>query len=178
MSFNEAQTEAIHHKEGPLLIIAGPGSGKTTVIVNRTKNLIEEHHIDPRKILVVTFTKSAAEEMGIRFQKLCLEEEDPDQYTGVHFGTIHSICFQILVSYFGYDYSQLIQENEKYRILYALAKQYDFASLDYNKFIADIAKAIGYIKNCDGKDINYSKFDVSEYQVKKMMEGYQEVLEK
>ena len=45
MSFNEAQTEAIHHKEGPLLIIAGPGSGKTTVIVNRTKNLIEEHHI-------------------------------------------------------------------------------------------------------------------------------------
>lgn len=178
MSFNEAQTEAIHHKEGPLLIIAGPGSGKTTVIVNRTKNLIEEHHIDPRKILVVTFTKSAAEEMGIRFQKLCLEEEDPDQYTGVHFGTIHSICFQILVSYFGYDYSQLIQENEKYRILYALAKQYDFASLDYNKFIADIAKAIGYIKNCDGKDINYSKFDVSEYQVKKMMKGYQEVLEK
>ena len=176
MSFNEAQTEAIHHKEGPLLIIAGPGSGKTTVIVNRTKNLIEEHHIDPRKILVVTFTKSAAEEMGIRFQKLCLEEEDPDQYTGVHFGTIHSICFQILVSYFGYDYSQLIQENEKYRILYALAKQYDFASLDYNKFIADVAKAIGYIKNCDGKDINYSKFDVSEYQVKKMMKGYQEVL--
>ena len=68
MSFNEAQTEAIHHKEGPLLIIAGPGSGKTTVIVNRTKNLIEEHHIDPSKILVVTFTKSAAEEMGIRFQ--------------------------------------------------------------------------------------------------------------
>ena len=111
MSFNEAQTEAIHHKEGPLLIIAGPASGKTTVIVNRTKNLIEEHHIDPSKILVVTFTKSAAEEMGIRFQKLCLEEEDPDQYTGVHFGTIHSICFQILVSYFGYDYSQLIQEN-------------------------------------------------------------------
>ena len=178
MSFNEAQTEAIHHKEGPLLIIAGPGSGKTTVIVNRTKNLIEEHHIDPRKILVVTFTKSAAEEIGIRFQKLCLEEEDPDQYTGVHFGTIHSICFQILVSYFGYDYSQLIQENEKYRIQYALAKQYDFASLDYNKFIADIAKAIGYIKNCDGKGINYSKFDVSEYQVKKMMNGYQEVLEK
>ena len=147
MSFNEAQTEAIHHKEGPLLIIAGPGSGKTTVIVNRTKNLIEEHHIDPRKILVVTFTKSAAEEMGIRFQKLCLEEEDPDQYTGVHFGTIHSICFQILVSYFGYDYSQLIQENEKYRILYALAKQYDFASLDYNKFIADIA---GYVKKYAG----------------------------
>ena len=70
MSFNEAQTEAIHHKEGPLLIIAGPGSGKTTVIVNRTKNLIEEHHIDPSKILVVTFTKSAAEEMGIRFQKI------------------------------------------------------------------------------------------------------------
>ena len=60
MSFNEAQTEAIHHKEGPLLIIAGPGSGKTTVIVNRTKNLIEEHHIDPSKILVVTFTKSVS----------------------------------------------------------------------------------------------------------------------
>lgn len=177
MSFNKAQEEAIHHKEGPLLIIAGPGSGKTTVIVNRTKNMIEEHHVDPYKILVVTFTKSAAEEMDVRFQRLCMDSDDPSQFDGVTFGTIHSICFRILVQYFGYQYSQLIQEVEKYRVLYSLTKQYGFTSLDYNKFVADMASAIGFIKNCDDEDINYAGFDLPEYQVRKMFEGYQKVLD-
>ena len=56
MSFNASQTRAIHHKNGPMLVLAGPGSGKTLVITERTKYLIEECGIDPAQILVITFT--------------------------------------------------------------------------------------------------------------------------
>ena len=58
MSFNSSQTEAIGHKEGPMLVLAGPGSGKTLVITERTRNLILNEHISPSEILVITFTKA------------------------------------------------------------------------------------------------------------------------
>ena len=67
MNFNEAQIKAIQHKTGPMLILAGPGSGKTAVITERAKCLVESG-VNPRKILVVTFTKAAAGEMRERFQ--------------------------------------------------------------------------------------------------------------
>ncbi|MDY5884019.1 MAG: UvrD-helicase domain-containing protein, partial [Roseburia sp.] len=66
MSFNKSQEEAIHHKDGPCLTLAGPGSGKTLVITERTKYLITEYGIDPSHILVITFTKAAALEMKAR----------------------------------------------------------------------------------------------------------------
>ena len=67
--FNESQLEAINHIDGPALVLAGPGSGKTTVITRRTKKLIEEG-VSPDNILVVTFTKAAAVEMQERFTNL------------------------------------------------------------------------------------------------------------
>lgn len=67
MSFNPSQYEAIRHADGPMLVLAGPGSGKTLVITQRTKNLITEHGVDPAGILVITFTKAAASEMRERF---------------------------------------------------------------------------------------------------------------
>ena len=57
MNFNQAQLEAINHKTGSMLILAGPGSGKTAVITERTKVLVDAG-VNPRKILVVTFTKA------------------------------------------------------------------------------------------------------------------------
>ena len=70
MAFHESQIEAIHHFEGPMMVLAGPGSGKTTVITHRVRCLIEEHGVNPSNILVITFTRSAAEEMKQRFWKL------------------------------------------------------------------------------------------------------------
>ena len=58
MGFNEAQTQAIQHTDGPCLVLAGPGSGKTLTIVNRVKYLIEKQKVRPEEILVVTFTLS------------------------------------------------------------------------------------------------------------------------
>ena len=70
MAFNQSQEEAIHHENGPMMVLAGPGSGKTTVITHRTKYLIEECNIDPSHILVITFTRAAAREMQERFRIL------------------------------------------------------------------------------------------------------------
>ena len=58
-SFNTEQKQAIEHFEGPAMVLAGPGSGKTTVITNRVLNLIEEQGVSPKQILVVTFSKAA-----------------------------------------------------------------------------------------------------------------------
>ena len=67
MSLNQAQIEAIAHKDGPCMVLAGPGSGKTTVITNRIKHLIEKHKVKPEEILVITFSKAASKEMRERF---------------------------------------------------------------------------------------------------------------
>ena len=71
MEFNESQKKAVRHCDGPMLLLAGPGSGKTTVITHRIKYMTEEHGVRPDNILVITFTKAAANEMKGRFQELC-----------------------------------------------------------------------------------------------------------
>ena len=65
--FTEAQLKVISHAEGPLLVTAGPGSGKTTVLTHRLVTMIRDHKIDPEKILVITLTRAAANEMRQRF---------------------------------------------------------------------------------------------------------------
>ena len=84
MEFNESQKIAIEHGGGPMLLLAGPGSGKTTVLIHRIKYMIQHHGIRPEHILVITFTKAAANEMKIRFRNLCPE------VGSVTFGTFHS----------------------------------------------------------------------------------------
>lgn len=86
MNFNKAQHSAIEHKDGAMLVLAGPGSGKTAVITHRTKNLITKHHVKPSEILVITFTKAAANEMKERFNSLMKDER-----VNVSFGTFHAV---------------------------------------------------------------------------------------
>ncbi len=70
VELNLNQANAINHNKGAMLVLAGPGSGKTTVITYRVKNLIEKYNVLPEDILVITFTKSATEEMKSRFLNL------------------------------------------------------------------------------------------------------------
>lgn len=105
---NEAQSTAIIHGEGPMLVLAGPGSGKTLVITQRIKYLIEEYHVKPENILVITFTKAAALEMQKRF--LAMNE---NRFLPVNFGTFHAIFFQILKQTYSFDTSSIIKESQK-----------------------------------------------------------------
>lgn len=67
VELNENQLKAIKHKDGPMLVFSGPGSGKTTVITQRLIYMVENYGINPRDILTITFTKAAAEEMESRY---------------------------------------------------------------------------------------------------------------
>src|ERR1051326_1920548 len=88
---NPAQTEAVLHTEGPLLILAGAGSGKTRVLTTRLARLVEVLHVDPRAILAVTFTNRAAGEMRGRIGRML--GRDPK---GLWAGTFHSIGARML----------------------------------------------------------------------------------
>ncbi|MBU4142145.1 UvrD-helicase domain-containing protein [Patescibacteria group bacterium] len=94
---NEKQRDAVTHPGGPLLIVAGPGSGKTRVLTHRVAYLIKERHINSDQILGVTFTNKAAEEMRIRLRKLLSggkEETVPDGRPVI--GTFHSFGNMVL----------------------------------------------------------------------------------
>ena len=81
MDFNKAQMTALEHRDGPMMVLAGPGSGKTTVITHRIKRLLEAG-VDPSGILVITFTKAAATEMKERFLRLAREEDEKRRKAG------------------------------------------------------------------------------------------------
>ena len=90
-TLNAAQLQAVSHINGPAIVLAGPGSGKTKVIVERLKYMIEEKGISPSTILVITFTKAAAIEMQYRFLKIT-----DNSYPEVVFGTFHSVFYKII----------------------------------------------------------------------------------
>lgn len=117
-SVNEAQHRAITHKDGAMLVLAGPGSGKTFTVTQRIKYLIEQHHIQPEDILVITFTKAAAAEMQERFAKL----NDGKCYP-VCFGTFHSVFFRILRHTYRFTADNIIREADKYRILAQIIRE-------------------------------------------------------
>ena len=92
-ALNKEQLQAVHHKKGPLLIIAGAGTGKTTVITERIKFLIEKEYAEPSEILALTFTEKAAKEMETR-----VDEALPYGYTQMWIMTFHSFCDRVLKS--------------------------------------------------------------------------------
>ncbi len=94
---NKEQQAAVVHTEGPVLILAGAGSGKTRVLTYRVAYLIAEKHVPPQNILMVTFTNKAANEMKERITKLISDTSSPIANKDMPFaGTYHSLCVRIL----------------------------------------------------------------------------------
>ena len=122
---NTAQQEAVRHETGPMLVLAGPGSGKTTVLLCRISRLLERGLAKPQEILALTFSKAAAEEMKSRFEKL-------NGSSRVSFGTFHSIFFRILRSRYGWNVEQIFQEDERRTILRNIieAEKWDIPDLE------------------------------------------------
>ena len=142
MKLNEGQIKAIEHIDGPMMVLAGPGSGKTSVITYRTKRLIDIHNIRPENILVITFSRAAADEMKERFLKINNQTE-----TKVVFGTFHSVFFRILRMAESYSISELLDDDKKNKIFKMIIKKIDLQYEDENEYIKDISSEISYVKN-------------------------------
>lgn len=141
MIFNDQQQEAINSIVGPVMVISCAGSGKTTVILERVKKIIDSG-VDSKKILVTTFSKAAAEEMGTRFSKKYLNNN-------IKFCTIHSICYSILSQTYNLNSSAILKSSEKKHFFYdmfiELQKKYDKDILGRYKDFDDYYKHIELI---------------------------------
>lgn len=177
---NPAQIDAITHINGPAMVLAGPGSGKTFVISGRVRFLIEQAGVRPDSILVITFTKAAAIEMQHRFFR-----ETSRRFPEVHFGTFHALFYQMLcLSKPGY-HPNLLTPRDKSRIIKEsllntlrlhkdeILKKEDYLSPsadDYSGLLSEIAR----IKNDNisplehSKDVSYSDYfpEIYEYYTK------------
>ena len=142
MNFNKSQQTAIWHKDGPMLVLAGPGSGKTAVITHRTYNLIQNYQVDASNILVITFTKAASEEMKERFLKLSKE-----QRTQVTFGTFHAIFFMILKHAYHFTSDNIITGEQRYQMMREIISNYQLEYKDESEFIEGIFGEISKVKN-------------------------------
>lgn len=153
MSMNQAQKRAVAHKEGPCMVLAGPGSGKTLTIVNRMEYLIKKQGVKPEEILVITFTKAAAKEMKERFVK---------HMNGAHYpvtvGTFHGIYYGILKWAYHLNAGNIFSEEEKYQLLRQAASKVEFDCEDEKEMLQEIAGEIGMLKN--------NRIKLSEYRAK------------
>ncbi len=173
MKQNNQQCEAICHKDGPMMVLAGPGAGKTYVITNRVKYLVEEYGVRPEKILVVTFSKAAAVEMRERFDGLMEGARLP-----VRFGTFHSVFFQILRAAYHYEAKDIVTPALKYRFLEEALDDIHYEVEDRKEFLEDIEKEISKVKG-DGNDVDcYYSVNCPEQVFRDIYHGYQNRLQR
>jgi len=157
---NEDQLRAVKEIYGPVLVIAGPGSGKTNVISYRIHNLVKNHKINPEKILLLTFTNKAAQEMTKRI-KFLFNIDLP------YAGTFHSIIIKLVKEYLQrkipiestiFDFVNyklnLVDEEDKLEILKTIIKLYKFDK----KFKINILDLANYISAVKNKKVNLSGF--------------------
>ena len=136
-----AQQEAICFGEGTMLVLAGPGSGKTAVITQRIRYLVEERHITPSDILTITFTKAAALEMKQRACQICRGAEN------AVFGTFHSVFFQIIRSSSKFQNYSIMTEQQKLQILRPLLKGKKLDCVQMSSFCEQFLSDLSFYKN-------------------------------
>lgn len=138
---NPRQRQAIEHLHGPMLVLAGAGTGKTTVLVERIAWLIEQGHARPEEILAITFTDNAADELKARVEKR-LRRRAPGLKAGIWAGTFHAYCFGVLKRA-GQDFNLLLPED-----VYVFLRQ-RIDQLGLQRFIrpADLGQFLDDLKN-------------------------------
>ncbi len=172
MQFNNSQLKAVKHKTGPMLVIAGPGSGKTTVLTARIRNLIEEYSVNPANILVITFTKAAANEMKSRFNNMM------GKSTNVTFGTFHAVFFMILRAAYNYSVDSIIKEDVRQNIIKQAIERSRLEPDDLNEMVSNITGEISRVKT-EAIDINaYYSASCPEEEFRDIYKYYVKTLKK
>ena len=135
------------HNQGPMMLLAGPGSGKTTTMTKRVVSLLENYHVNPANILVVTFTKAAAREMKERFEKLCMDSGIAQNYKQVTFGTFHGVFYGILRHAYRLTGKNIISEEQRFDMLRELAYRQRMEIEDEKEFFEGLVQEISEVKN-------------------------------
>ena len=164
------QAEAIAHIRGPALLIAGPGSGKTFVIIQRILSLVSKEHVRPDRIMVLTFSKAAANEMKTRY-------ENSNGTPGVYFGTFHAASYGILRKYMGYTNAKIITFEQKKKALKMITGNHAVEDEPDQDLINDILGLITRIK-CSDKDVPYriDHRNINEDTLKQIISEYNSFL--
>lgn len=169
-NYSSNQKKAIEHGAGPLMVLAGPGSGKTFVITHRIKYLIEGPGINPAHILVVTFSRAAAKEMKDRFEKLCSKSL-------VTFGTFHSVFFNLLKTAYGFGSEQIASDELRYTLIKELIKRNAIENEDINTLAGNLLNEIALVKQDNISIKNYYSNSISSDTFKKIYIDYESELE-
>ena len=170
INYSSNQKKAIEHGAGPLMVLAGPGSGKTFVITHRIKYLIEGSGINPAHILVVTFSRAAAKEMKDRFEKL-------QGKSHVTFGTFHSVFFSILKTAYGFSAEQSASDELRYTLIKELIKKNEIVNEDINTLSGNLLNEIALIKQDNINIKNYYSNSIASDTFKKLYKEYEAELE-
>ena len=148
IKLTEKQKAAVLHRDGPALVLAVPGAGKTTVLLARTANLIINHKVNPASILSITFSRASALDMKNRYYNFFSEITS----IGANFSTIHSFSYELIRKYSimkNVSY-KIIEEGEtkgaKKEILRTLFKEHNGENID-DDALEDLINSIGYVKN-------------------------------
>lgn len=153
------------------MVLAGPGSGKTSVIVERTAYMINEGKISASSILVVTFSRAAAVEMKERFLKFVNRDRSE-----VTFGTFHGIFYGILKAAYNLNASNILSEEEKYSILREMTEKFGQEMEQEGDFLEEIAKEISVVKgNCISLEHYYASC-CSDEVFREIYNGYKNAL--
>jgi len=164
---NLSQKEAVDSIEGPVMVIAGPGTGKTQVLAARIANILLKTDVDPRNILALTFTESAAKNMRERVVSMI----GPTGYQ-VHITTFHGFCNDLILQYPEYfpisRDSTPLSELEKYQIFETILAELDLEVLKpLNRplfYLKDLIKAISDLKREGINPLEFKKIVTEEYQ--------------
>ncbi len=168
---NEQQKEAVFHTEGPLLILAGAGSGKTSVLTHRVAYLIDEAGVNPYNILAITFTNKAAGEMRERVDKLVGFGSEQ-----IFVSTFHSMCVRILrrhIDLIGYDNNFTIYDaDDQKTLIKEVCKKLNIDTKQLKERTIQ-----NQISSCKDELISPEQFTLSsigDYQKKKLADCYRE----
>ena len=140
---NENQLKAVNHLEGPCMVLAGPGSGKTRVITYRIANMVVNKNIKPTSILAISFTKASSIEMKNR----ALSLSNDFRMNKVTYGTFHSVFFRILRYFENYNIESILDEKTKRIGLKNILKGLNIENADDDETIGQVINEISYVKN-------------------------------
>lgn len=161
VKLNKNQAQAVAHIDGPCMVLAGPGSGKTRIISQRIVSMVLDHDIPSTRILAISFTKASSLEM----KKRTLAYGKDDRLNKVSFGTFHSSFFRILRRYAGVSLEDLLLDLDRFKLVRSILKYLKISNYNDDD-VLDLLNEISLVKNelVDYRDYDSQSFEQEIFQ--------------